>query len=418
LLLLSTAGLYCAPHPPSTPTASPPVSEDETPTEEGSLPQLSVNFIDVGQGDSILVDLGEIEVLIDGGNPSPGVTAYLTDYVQGNLEVIVATHTDMDHIGGLINVLDAFTVGNIWLNGYSATTNTYRDFMQKVNFEGAEIKIGRRGDTIVVGNLTFKVLNPIDPQFSDSNNNSLVLMLSYGTVDFLFMGDAQTEAESSMIAANVFKDIEILKVGHHGSHSSTSQAFLDIVRPEDAIYMAGDEYGHPHAETILALSAIGANIYGTDVNGTIVVSSDGDTYTIACTTSSAQPTPASTSTSTPTYSVSPTPEITPSPTPIATPTATQTLTLEIVSVTSPVSPGAYATLKAKTIPNALCDITVFYKSGPSTAQGLYTKYPDSSGSVSWTWKVGTSTTPGSWRIVVEASYGGKTVSQTTYFTAG
>lgn len=124
----------------------------------------------------------------------------------------------------------------------------------------------------------------------------------------------------------------------------------------------------------------------------------------------ATPTPSPTTTPTPT----PTP--TPSPTPMPTPTPTVELSLQIVSVTSPVSPGANATLVAKTAPGAQCTITVYYKSGPSTAQGLYSKQADSAGNVSWTWEVGSRTTPGSWRIVVTASLQGKTVSQTTYFT--
>jgi len=116
-------------------------------------------------------------------------------------------------------------------------------------------------------------------------------------------------------------------------------------------------------------------------------------------------------------SSSPTPTPTPTPSPTLTPTPTPTeLSLQIVSVTSPVNAGSYATLVAKTVPGANCDITVYYKSGPSTAAGLYSKTADSNGNVSWTWKVSTNTTPGSWRIVVTASLGGKTASQTTYFT--
>jgi competence protein ComEC len=317
LVLLSTAVLSCySPLSPTTainptpttapsPIVSPPVSSVSL------LPELFVHFIDVGQGDSILLDLGETEVLIDGGKQSPGVTAYLGDYVDGSLEGVVATHTDSDHIGGLIDVLDDFAIDNIWLNGYTTTTATYQDFMQRVNSEGAQVKIGRRGDTITVGNLTFSVLNPVDPLFSDSNNNSVVLMLSYGSVDFLFMGDAETEAEDSMIAAGVLEDIDILKVGHHGSCSSTSPAFLNIVQPEIAIYMAGvgNAYGHPCPGTISELQAIGAGVYGTDTCSTITITTNGDSYIVVYGTSTLTPTP------TPVYAIAPTPIPAPSPTP-------------------------------------------------------------------------------------------------------
>ena len=259
---------------------------------------LTVHFIDVGQGDAILVDLGDTEVLIDGGDRSPGVTAYLEDYVNGSLEVMIATHPDADHIGGLIEVLDDFDVEEIWLNGDTSTSKTYSDFIAKVNAEGAEVyeatwrhiivmrglmvyvlnQLGLR--FIAVGGLMFDVLNPLGPLVDDINNNSIVLMMSYCDTDFLFMGDAKEEAESSMMPAG---DIDILKVGHHGSRSSSSQAFLDIVQPEVAIYMAGEDntYGHPHPETITALEDIGAEVYGTDVCGTITVTTNGSEYIIS-----------------------------------------------------------------------------------------------------------------------------------------
>jgi beta-lactamase superfamily II metal-dependent hydrolase len=284
----------------STPSLTPTFAPNPT---EATLPQLKVHYIDVDEGDSILLDLGKTEVLIDGGDRSPGIVPYLQQYVDGPIEAMIATHPDSDHIGGLIAVFDAFTVEKIWTNGQTASTQTYADFIGKVNTEGADVQVARLGDTISVGNLTFKVLNPVEPLFSDYNSNSIVLMLSYGNVDFLFMGDAQQDSESSMIAEGQLHDIDILKVGHHGSRTSSSQAFLNIVRPEVTIYMAGigNQYGHPHPETIAALQAIGAQIYGTDTFGTITVTTDGNSYPVstakkgATTTATPTPTPASTS---------------------------------------------------------------------------------------------------------------------------
>jgi beta-lactamase superfamily II metal-dependent hydrolase len=229
-----------------------------------------------------LIDLGETEVLIDGGDRAHTVVPYLPQYIDGPLEAMVATHPHEDHIGGLIAVLEAFKVEKIVLNGDTSTSQTYGDFMTRVNAEGAEVKVVRRGDTIVAGNLTLKVLSPIAPLTQDTNENSIVLMLSYGKEDFLFMGDAGKEAEAGMIAGNLLQHSEILKVGHHGSSSATSQAFLNIVRPEVAIYMAGvgNPYGHPYPGTISALQAIGAKVYGTDTCGTITVTTDGEGYTI------------------------------------------------------------------------------------------------------------------------------------------
>jgi competence protein ComEC len=243
---------------------------------------LQVHFIDVGQGDAILIDLGATEVLIDAGDKSPGVTDYIDDYVDGHLEAIVATHPHADHIGGLIEVLDEFDVDNVWFNGDESTSKTYTDFMAEATDEGAQIHEARRGNTIVAGTLTFHVLNPVDPLSDNTNDNSIVLELSYGSIDFLFEGDAEIDAEAIMISAGVLSDIDILKVGHHCSRTASSPAFLNIIRPEVAVYMAevGNTYGHPHAESLAALQNIGATIYGTDTRGTIVISTNGTSYTI------------------------------------------------------------------------------------------------------------------------------------------
>jgi len=246
---------------------------------------LTVHFIDVDQGDSILLDLGDTEVLIDGGEKSPGVVSYIDNYVDEPLEVMVATHPHTDHIGGLIAVLDAFEVAEIWLNGDTRTSQTYSQFISAVNSEGANVHIARRGDIIQAGNLTFNVLNPVNLS-GTTNDNSIVLSLSYGQVDFLFTGDAEQEAEASMLAAGIVPDVEILKVGHHGSRTSSSIQFLQAAKPECAIYMAGqDNHGHPHQETVANLCEVGAEIYGTDIHGTIIIMTDRVTYNVLPATS-------------------------------------------------------------------------------------------------------------------------------------
>ena len=269
--------------PTATPLPTPIPTPTPTSTSEPLLSELHVHFIDVGQGDAILIDLGTTEVLIDAGEKSPGVTDYIDDYVDGHIEAVVATHPHADHIGGLIEVLDEFDIDNVWVNGDEATSKTYTDFMAAVNNEGAQVHEARRGDTIVAGALTFHVLNPVDPLFDNTNDNSIVLELSYGSIDFLFEGDAEIDAEASMIAAGGLTDIDVLKVGHHGSRTASSPAFLNIVKPELAIYMAGigNTYGHPHAETITALENISASVLGTDVHGTIVVTTDGSSFSVS-----------------------------------------------------------------------------------------------------------------------------------------
>jgi len=454
-------------------------------TDAPTKDELKVHFINVGQGDSILVNLGETEILIDGGGKSPGVVEYLSDYVDGAIEVMVATHPHADHIGGLIDVLANFEAKEIWLNGDTSTSDTYSEFMSAVSSEGAQVYEARRGDTIEVGELTFKVLHPVNLD-DTTNNNSIVLSLSYGEINFLFTGDAEQEAEASMLTEGIVPDVEILKVGHHGSRSSSSTQFLDIVKPLLAVYMAGEgnSYGHPHQETIAALDEVGAEVCGTDIHGNIIITTDGKGYTKQLEKPAAPCEPPVVSTTPAAFtvtnlSISPTEAKVEETVTISfdvnnsggssgthitalkingTELATKSLTLsagesqmvsftvakestgiytvevdglegtftviekvvqelflEIVSVTTPIGKGYTATLRAKTVPEAYCTITVYYKSGPSGASGLYGKTADGDGNVSWSWKVGTRTTPGSWRIVVTSSLDGETVSQTTYF---
>ncbi|GAI05937.1 unnamed protein product, partial [marine sediment metagenome] len=195
----------------------------------------------------------------------------------------VATHPHADHIGGLISVLNTFQVEQIWYNGDTSSSQTYADFMAAVQLEGAEVHVARRGDSITTGDLTFIILNPLTLD-GTTNNNSIVLSLSYGDIDFLFTGDAEQEAEADMLVSSIVPllYVEILKLGHHGSRTASSPDFLAAISPETAIYMAGEgnSYGHPHEETILALFNIETDIYGTDVCGTIAVTTDGKTYEV------------------------------------------------------------------------------------------------------------------------------------------
>jgi len=273
---------------PATPTAgSPPGPE--------VLPDLRVHFIDVGQGDAILIDLGELEVLIDGGKQTATVEeqllSYLNRYVDGELEAMIVTHPHYDHVGGLSAVLDSFDVGRaVFQNGdTNESCDTCMTFLNKARVEGPGLDVLRRGQTVVVGNpsgtLTLRVLHPDVLSQNDMNNNSIVLMLSYGDVDFLFAGDAEAEAEAGMLAAGVVGEVEILKVGDHGSSSASSREFLNTCRPEVAIYMASGDSGYPHGNTLSALENAGADVYGTDVNGTIVVTTDGVDYAIRTETS-------------------------------------------------------------------------------------------------------------------------------------
>jgi len=187
--------------------------------DPSAVEELRVHFIDVGNGDSILIDLGETEILIDGGPPYSGVADYLRNYVDGPLEAMVATHPHPDHIGGLVEVLEAFDVNDIWLNGDTVPQDfrfyrIFKKFTGLVNAEGAVVHAARRGRTINIGILSFLVLHPDNlvaygafqgrrSVFQTMNNNSMVLRLRYKETSFLFAADVHKECEANMLKAGV-----------------------------------------------------------------------------------------------------------------------------------------------------------------------------------------------------------------------
>jgi competence protein ComEC len=244
---------------------------------------LQVTYFDVGQGDAILLRTPDGQtMLIDGGETDTGIVGDLQALNIQRIDVMVATHPHSDHIGGLVQVLKAIPVTKVVTNGQPHTTSTYEHFLDAITSAKAEYVEAKRGDTITLGSLSFAVLSPTATT-GDMNHNSLVLRLVYGNGSFLFMGDADKDAEASMLSAGLTLQAAILKVGHHASSSASSKAFLNQVKPKVAIYTAalGNSYGHPHAVTLTALAAVGAQIYGTDVNGTITVTTDGVTYQVS-----------------------------------------------------------------------------------------------------------------------------------------
>ncbi len=334
---------------------------------------LRVHFVDVGQGDSILIQTPNGQtILIDGGETNTGIVQYLQSLGIQRIDLMIATHPHSDHIGGLVQVLHAFPVAKVATNGELYTTSVYENFLDAITAAQADYIELKRGDILSQGGIDFHCLNPLAPDNPDPNENSLVLQFTYGKTTFLLMGDAGSPTESSLLAAGLLSKVDILKVGHHGSNSGTSSAFLDVIRPTVAIYSAGlnNSYGFPTFHTISVLQAIGATIYGTDQSGTILVTADLNGYTVK---------PA---------------RLTSAPIPTLKTALPLSAALTISSVTSPVSQGANATLTAQTAPNASCTITVSYKSGPSHASGLGPQTASASGVVSWTWKVGSTTTYG------------------------
>jgi competence protein ComEC len=247
---------------------------------------VTVHFIDVGQGDCILIDTADKDVLIDGGDPpyAQTILQYLDNLGITHLHWVVATHMHEDHIGGLVDVLNSsLPVDQVLVNNHTRTTQVYQRFMASAHLHN--VTVAERGQVMFLtetANLT--VLNPVQPlEFTDANDNSIVLKMLVGNTTFLFTGDAEKDAENSMLVSSVCSlKSDLLKVGHHGSYTATTQTFLDLVDPDIAIICAGknNSFGHPHNQTLDKLFAKEIDIYTTIASGTIVVQTDGNTITI------------------------------------------------------------------------------------------------------------------------------------------
>jgi competence protein ComEC len=353
---------------------------------------VQVTFIDVGQGDAILIRSPEgLYGLIDGGESDSGIVQYLQSQGVQNLSLIVATHPNSDHIGGLIAVLQTIPTARIVTNGETHTTIIYESFLDAIVASKAEYIEAVRGNTLSLGSLVFDILNPGKIIEGGLNRNSVVLRMTYGITTFLFTGDANIDTETEMLATGLPLSANVLKIGHHGSITSTSSAFLEAVHPLVAVYMAGkgNSYGLPSPDTLAKLNRLGVNILGTDVNGTIIFLVDKSGYTIHPSRQEQIPAP-------PVIPL------------INTKAASSTgIFINVASLTSPVSPNRIATLTIQTIPGAACSITVYYKSGPSQAAGLGPQTADASGQATWSWKIGSKTTPGIWKIVVNSQLNGE-----------
>jgi competence protein ComEC len=248
--------------------------------------KLSVYFLDVGQGDSTLVLFSNKSILIDAGEAEMGdrVVSDLKALGVSRIDLLVATHPHSDHIGGMQKVLAAFPVGQVLDSGLPHTSSTYEHFLETIDRKKIPYRVAEQGQTIDIDPaLMIFVLSPPKERFGeDPNTNSVVLRISYGTVAFLLAGDMEGESENALVRSGYPLGSRILKVGHHGSYSSTSSSFLARARPETAIIMVGRDnpYGHPHKQTLNLLEEYGVNVYRTDIDGTIVIRSDGMSYSI------------------------------------------------------------------------------------------------------------------------------------------
>ena len=241
---------------------------------------LTVTWLDVGQGDAAVIQCGGQSMLIDGGKPekSSYIYAWLQQHGLSFLDVIVATHVDADHIGGLSGALNYASVGTAYCPVTTGTTETFQSFVKYLAQRGKKITVPTAGETFALGGAQVQILGPLH-RAEDSNDNSIVLKVSFGATSFLFTGDAERAEEQDLLNAGVNLQSTVLKVGHHGSDTSTSYPFLRAVAPQYAVISvgAGNSYGHPTEAVLSRLRDAGVTTFRTDMQGEITAVSDGQT---------------------------------------------------------------------------------------------------------------------------------------------
>lgn len=251
----------------------------------GEASGLEVHFIDVGQGDATLIKADGHAMLIDAGENDKGTAVQLYLQKQGveQLDYLVLTHTDSDHIGGADVIVSKFDIGQIFLSDFKKDNKTYRELMDSIKYKNMTFSTPEAGAEYELGSAEFTVIAPNDT-YEDANNSSMALILDYGDSSFLFSGDCEEEAEQDILANGLDLDVDVYQVGHHGSRSSSTEEFLDAMSPEYAVISCAEDnsYGHPHAKTLNNLRARGIKVFRTDEQGSIIACSDGTDLTWNC----------------------------------------------------------------------------------------------------------------------------------------
>ncbi len=248
---------------------------------------LTVHFLDVGQGDAAILQCGGQTLMIDGGdrNANRLVYSYLTETLHlDRLDYVIATHPHDDHVKGLATALTVCAAGTVYSPVTEFDGEGFRDFLQKLDEQGTEITVPHRGDAFMLGSASVTFLSEPSGEW-DMNDQSLVTRIVFGNTSFLFTGDAAWDAEQDLLESGTDLSATLLKVGHHGSATSTCQAFLEAVHPACAVISvgAGNRYGHPAEETLMRLEHMNVSVFRTDRLGTILCRSNGESLSFEMT---------------------------------------------------------------------------------------------------------------------------------------
>ena len=260
--------------------------QEEESTTQRSLPTdvLEVHFIDVGQGDSILIEAGPNSMLIDAGENNKGsdVVNYLQQHNITDLDYVIGTHPHSDHIGGLDTVINSIPVDNVIMPDVAHTTQTFEDILDSLEKNDLHITKPEVGTSYQLGAATFTIIAPNSNEYEDMNDYSVGIKLTYGNNSFLFTGDASSTSEEEMLQNDIDLTADVIKLSHHGSSTGSMDPFLEEVNPSYAVICVGEdnEYGHPHTEVLQSILNRRIKLYRTDKQGSVVFTSDGNTISV------------------------------------------------------------------------------------------------------------------------------------------
>lgn len=253
---------------------------DDKTVEAASVQPMTVNFIDVGQGDSTLITCGGESMLIDAGDTDKGTTVQLYLKKQGvkTLKYLVLTHPDSDHIGGAPVIITKYNIGSAYVSNFKKTTKAYDNVVQAFKYKSITPTTPKVGSQVTLGTATITFLAP-NRTYDTPNNSSIALLVQDGSKRFLFTGDAEEKAESDIVDTGINIKADVYQVGHHGSSTASSDKLLNAVQPTAAVISCGEgnKYGHPHSETLTKFRSRGIATYRTDEEGSIVAVTDGKT---------------------------------------------------------------------------------------------------------------------------------------------